>query len=102
MALYDTLGAEAMEYIVNQVDMEFIVASPDKVANISRLKDKLPTIKTVIAMDDAVKQEDKDAAAKAGLVLHTFQDVEKLGQGLTEEEHAGPEPDDIATICYTR
>ncbi|KAI7879036.1 acetyl-CoA synthetase-like protein [Lichtheimia hyalospora FSU 10163] len=101
VALYDTLGAEAMEYIINQVDMEFIVASPDKVGNIARLKDRLPTIKTVIAMGDTIKQEDKDAAAKAGLVLHTFQDVEKMGQGLTEEEHAGPEPNDIATICYT-
>ncbi|KAI9318729.1 hypothetical protein BX666DRAFT_2026157 [Dichotomocladium elegans] len=101
VALYDTLGADAMEYIVNQVDMEYIVAQPDKLSNLTQLKARLPTIKTVIVMDDSVKEADKQAAVDAGLVVHTFAEVEKMGEAVTEEEHEGPQPEDIATICYT-
>lgn len=101
VALYDTLGAEAIEYIVNQTDMEYIVASADKLANITRLKAQLPTIKTVIIMDDAVDPTAKQNAESAGLQVYTFNEVEKLGEGVTEETEL-PKPEDIATICYTR
>ncbi|KAI8139562.1 hypothetical protein BJV82DRAFT_646093 [Fennellomyces sp. T-0311] len=101
VALYDTLGAEAIDYIVNQTDMEFIVASADKLANITRLKERLPTIKTVIIMDgDALKEADKKAAQDAGLEVYTFGEVEKKGESITEETEL-PKPEDIATICYT-
>lgn len=103
VALYDTLGPEAIDYIVNQVEMEFIVASADKLRNIVRLKERLPTIKTVIIMDQQnIKADDKEAAAQAALAVHGFQDVEKMGQDVTEEERIEPKPEDIATICYTR
>ncbi|KAG2224348.1 hypothetical protein INT45_006748 [Circinella minor] len=102
VALYDTLGAEAMDYIINQVEMEFIVASADKLQNIVRLKERLPTIKNVIIMDeDNIKAADKEAAQQVGLIVHSFQEVEKIGEGITEEEHVEPTPEDIATICYT-
>ncbi|KAI9260714.1 hypothetical protein BDA99DRAFT_551965 [Phascolomyces articulosus] len=102
VALYDTLGAEAMDYIINQVEMEFIVASSDKLQNIVRLKERLPTIKTVIIMDEeGIKASDKEAAQHAGLAVYSFKEVEKIGQGITEEERVEPKPEDIATICYT-
>lgn len=85
--------------------MEFIVASADKLQNIVRLKERLPTIKTVIIMDQQnIKAADKEAAAQANLAVHGFQDVEKLGQDVQEEQEGRTEakPEDIATICYTR
>lgn len=102
VALYDTLGAEAIEYIVNQTEMEFIVASADKLNNITQLKSRLPTIKHVIIMDhDNLKEADKKAANEAGVEVHTFQQVEKIGEAIKEETEL-PKPEDIATICYTR
>ncbi|KAI9245226.1 hypothetical protein BDA99DRAFT_447971 [Phascolomyces articulosus] len=101
VALYDTLGAEAIDYIVNQTEMEFIVASADKLANITRLKERLPSIKTVIVMDgDNLKEADKKAATDVGLSVHTFQQVEKMGESIKEETEL-PKAEDIATICYT-
>ncbi|KAI9318190.1 hypothetical protein BX666DRAFT_2026598 [Dichotomocladium elegans] len=101
VALYDTLGAEAMEYIVNQTEMEYIAASADKLGNITQLKSQLPTIKTVIILDDKnLKESDKQAALDAGLEVHTFAEVEKKGSAIKEETEL-PRPDDIATICYT-
>lgn len=104
MALYDTLGAEAIEYIVNQTNMRFIVASADKLANITRLKaTRLPTITTVIIMDDAMNEDDQQKALEAGLAVHTFKSVEEMGaKNEVTEETALPSPEDIATICYTR
>jgi long-chain acyl-CoA synthetase len=101
VALYDTLGAEAMEYIVNQTNMEFIVLSADKIKNITSIKEKLPTIKTLVVMDDSVDDNQKKLAENAGVKLYTFKDVEKLGKEIKQETEL-PVPEDIATICYTR
>lgn len=101
VALYDTLGAEAMEYIVNQVDMEVIVLSADKLDNITKLKAQLPSIKTIIVMDDSIPQASKETAEAAGLNVYTFREVEALGAPITEETELAT-ADDIATICYTR
>lgn len=101
VALYDTLGAEAMEYIVNQVDMEYIVLSADKLDNITKLKAQLPSIKTVIVMDDTVEPASKESAEAVDIKVITFREVEALGAPITEETELA-KADDIATICYTR
>ncbi|KAF7728420.1 Long chain acyl-CoA synthetase 7 peroxisomal [Apophysomyces ossiformis] len=101
VALYDTLGAEAIEYIVNQTDMEFIVSSADKLKNITRLKSQLPTITKVIIMDDTVDATEKKEAEDVGLTVYTFKEVEQMGEGYQGEESPLPTADDIATICYT-
>ncbi|KAG0165207.1 hypothetical protein DFQ28_001503 [Apophysomyces sp. BC1034] len=100
VALYDTLGAEAIEYIVNQTNMEFIVLSADKLKNIIRLRAQLPTIAKVIIMDDVVDATEKQEAEDAGLGVYTFKEVEKMGEGVKEDSDL-PDPQDIATICYT-
>ena len=101
VALYDTLGAEAMEYIVNQTDMEYIVLSADKLDNIVKLKAQLGSIKTVIVMNETVDAEKKQAAERTVLKVYTFKEVEELGASVKEETEL-PKPEDIATICYTR
>lgn len=101
VALYDTLGAEAMEYIVNQVDMELIVLSADKLDNITKLKAQLPSIKTIVVMDDSIAPASRESAEAAGFNVYTFREVEALGAPITEETELAT-ADDIATICYTR
>lgn len=101
VALYDTLGAEAMEYIINQTSMEYIVLSADKLDNIVRLKSQIATISTAIVMDDEVDDAKKAEAEAAGIKVYTFRQVEKIGSEVTSESDL-PKPEDIATICYTR
>ncbi|ORX48261.1 acetyl-CoA synthetase-like protein, partial [Hesseltinella vesiculosa] len=100
VALYDTLGAEAIEYIVNQTDMKVIVTTSDKVKNITQLKDRLPTVKHIVTMDAQVDSADKQQAEQAGLSVHLFKDVETLGAS-SQQDTPLPKSDDIATICYT-
>jgi long-chain acyl-CoA synthetase len=101
VALYDTLGEEAIEYIVNQTEMKYIVATSDKVKRLVGLKNILPTIQHIIVMDDYEIASDREAAKAAGIELRTFTEVEKLGEDAPEEDDL-PSPQDIATICYTR
>lgn len=101
VALYDTLGAEAMEYIINQTSMEYIVLSADKLDNIIRLKSQIATISTAIVMDDEVDDAKKAEAEAAGIKVYTFRQVETIGSEVTSESDL-PKPEDIATICYTR
>lgn len=101
VALYDTLGAEAMEYIINQTSMEYIVLSADKLDNIVRLKSQIATISTAIVMDDEVDAAKKAEAEAAGIKVYTFRQVETIGSEVTSESDL-PKPEDIATICYTR
>jgi hypothetical protein len=50
--LYDTLGEEASEFILNQTQSPIIVASVDHVPHLIKMKDKLPSLKIIVSMDD--------------------------------------------------
>jgi long-chain acyl-CoA synthetase len=64
VTLYDTLGKEAIEYIIEQTEMKTIICSADKVKTLIELKKdgKLNSTTTIIYFDDA-KKEDIEAAA---------------------------------------
>ncbi|KAF9360084.1 hypothetical protein BGX34_007964 [Mortierella sp. NVP85] len=97
--LYDTLGFNAIEYIVNQTDMQIIIASPDKASVILALKPKLPSVKTIIVMGD-VDEALKTEARLLHVDVVSWTDVERDGR--ERPVHAiHPTEDDIATICYT-
>jgi len=51
VALYDTLGEEASEFILNQTQSPIIVASVDHVPHLIQMKDKLPYLKIIVSMD---------------------------------------------------
>ncbi|KAI8884198.1 acetyl-CoA synthetase-like protein [Backusella circina FSU 941] len=100
VALYDTLGEEAIKHVVNETDMQFIVTTSDKIENIIRLQPYLPTLKTLISMDNDVAPELIEKAKSHGLSIFTFKQVEELGSEVDEESDL-PTSEDIATICYT-
>ena len=52
VALYDTLGEDASEFILNQTQSPIVVASIDHVPHLIQMKHKLPSLKIIISMDD--------------------------------------------------
>ena len=52
VALYDTLGEDASEFILNQTRSPIVVASLDHVPHLIQMKHKLPSLKMIISMDD--------------------------------------------------
>ncbi|KAG0056521.1 hypothetical protein BGZ83_004544 [Gryganskiella cystojenkinii] len=97
--LYDTLGVPAIEYIVNQTEMEVVVASADKASILLNMRSALPSVKTVIVMgplEDRLVVEGKEM----GVQVLAWTDVER--SGLDKPVPANPpKADDVASICYT-
>jgi long-chain acyl-CoA synthetase len=99
--LYDTLGDEALEYIIHLTDMRFIVLTANKIGNVIALREKVPKLKTLIVMDHSrVDPHLRDDAAKVGLEVISFDEVKKLGSSnVKDRSKTGLET--IATICFT-
>jgi long-chain acyl-CoA synthetase len=97
--LYDTLGAEAIEFIVNQAELKIITATKDKAKIIIKLKPKLPTVEHLIIMDGADADLISSGTA-AGIKVVSFLQVEQEGSASLADP-VPPTGETIATICYT-
>ena len=101
VSLYDTLGAEATEFIVGQTELPTLFTSQDKIAVIAKLKNDgmIQTVENVVSFDP-LEEGDKDIAAEAGINLFTFEELIQYGEGI-DVELTPPTKDDIYTFCYT-
>ncbi|KAJ3357616.1 Long-chain-fatty-acid--CoA ligase 6 [Allomyces javanicus] len=97
--LYDTLGDEAIEYIINQTEMRVCFATYDKAQKLIKLKAKLPTLDTVVVMDTFPDTFIPDAKA-FGVDVIAITALEAQGAQVVTEPNR-PGPNDCATICYT-
>lgn len=102
VALYDTLGTEAVIFIMHQTEMAYILGSADKISRILSLKSQLPNVKYFISMDDEWDESVKSKAEEVGVQIISFRDVEKLGKDEPKDNVRLSLSEDIATICYTR
>ncbi|KAI9594291.1 hypothetical protein BDF19DRAFT_445496 [Syncephalis fuscata] len=123
VALYDTLGPETIEFILNHAEVQVLALSADKILNILQLREKLPQLKGLICMDSLDTFSEltpaptatgapfpgsmpvpghvlRAWAAEKGLKLIDYAELEAFGH-----EHPAaarnPVSDDIATYCYT-
>ncbi|RKP12653.1 hypothetical protein BJ684DRAFT_20818 [Piptocephalis cylindrospora] len=113
VALYDTLGPKAAEYIVNHAEIPIIVAAGDKLPLLLASAEAMPSLKIIISMDplDAPLSSLPPGYAdtrsllnawskRAGIQILEFSEVEALGQK-NPHVHIPPSPKDICTLCYT-
>ncbi|RUS76771.1 hypothetical protein EGW08_015478 [Elysia chlorotica] len=98
--LYDTLGDEAVDFIVNQADLSAIIC--DKNVKAKTLLDRrkaFPVLDTIILMEPA--EEEIKAKAKAeGVRLLQMHEVETLGKD-NPTAPTPPKPEDLCMVCYT-
>ncbi|NXW23178.1 ACSL5 ligase, partial [Circaetus pectoralis] len=100
--LYDTLGPEAIIYIVNKADISIVVCDKPEKAQIlleNCEKEKTPCLKTIILMD-LFDKELKDRGAKVGVEILALQEVEELGRNNIREP-VPPKPEDLCIVCFT-
>ncbi|KAF3902003.1 S-dihydroxybenzoyltransferase [Arthrobotrys entomopaga] len=109
ISIYDTLGPSTTEFIINHGEIPTVASTVNHIPTLLGLKDKLPSLKYIIAMDSiddgelpgSRKQDLLDAWAKEkGVQIFSLADVEALGQK-HPRPLAPPSPDDIITINYT-
>ncbi|NXQ52257.1 ACSL5 ligase, partial [Anthoscopus minutus] len=100
--LYDTLGPEAIVYIVNKADISVVICDTPAKAEVL-LKNceekKTPCLKIIVLMD-LFDKEFKDRGAKVGIEILSLQEVEELGRNNIREP-IPPKPEDLSVVCFT-
>ncbi|CAO3671821.1 unnamed protein product [Rhizopus stolonifer] len=110
VALYDTLGPDTVEFVINHAELETVICSGDHIADLLKIKQKLPNLKTIISMDTieevarpgVASKSDiiKAWAAEKGVSLLDFNTIELMGKK-NRRTYNYPTPDDLACIMYT-
>ncbi|NWV84025.1 ACSL1 ligase, partial [Dasyornis broadbenti] len=100
--LYDTLGAEAITYIVNKADLSLVFCDkPDKAKLLltSVEKGETPILNTIVIMEsfgvDLVER-----GRKCGVEVFSMRELEELGRA-HRQKPMPPKPEDLAVICFT-
>jgi long-chain acyl-CoA synthetase len=103
--LYDTLGADSVEYCVRQTEMKALLCSVDVFGALVEVAAK-GLLTTAILMDTAgAVAADRLSALRAqgqkvGLTVYTMEEVEALGKKHPTPPTL-PSGDDVAFFCYT-
>ncbi|XP_050392074.1 long-chain-fatty-acid--CoA ligase 5 isoform X1 [Patella vulgata] len=99
--LYDTLGTEACNFIINQAKLETVVCDTNaKVKNLlDRWKETKDTLKCIVCME-TMSDENQTKANANGIKTMLFSELEKLGKDNPVKENPAT-PDDLCLICYT-
>ena len=95
--LYDTLGKDACQFILNQTETTIVVVGARQFESFTAFAAQCPLIKTVIKIGNVSPEEaGKSISAK----LISFESLENEGANQPVDANP-PNPEDIATICYT-
>ena len=110
VSIYDTLGPDTTEYIINHASLTSVCTSVSHIPTLLKLSHRCPSLKLVISLDplssgDELPETSKKdllnaIAAENGIQIHYMGDVEAMGEASPMPYHA-PRPEDIVTINYT-
>ncbi|KZT69006.1 acetyl-CoA synthetase-like protein [Daedalea quercina L-15889] len=103
VALYDTLGKDSVEYIINHAETTVVFATSEHAQFLLKLAPSVPRLKMVVIMDD-IPTEAKDILVAWGkdknVQVLGLLDLEAMGAADLVEP-IKTRPDQLATICYT-
>jgi len=97
--LYDTLGLQALQYIINQVEMKVCCASNDKAKKLLENITSYPTLKKIIVYDP-IEEDLKKLADESSIEIFYFGDIEEEGKK-NIKEFILPKNETVGCICYT-
>lgn len=109
VSLYETLGPETTEYIINHCSLSCVVCSLPHIPTLLKLAPRVPSLKLIISIDplDAGEMAGHSklsllnaAASDLGIRIFSMTDVEALG-ARSGRAMRPPKGDDILTINYT-
>ncbi|KAJ0410358.1 hypothetical protein P43SY_002690 [Pythium insidiosum] len=99
VALYDTLGCDSTEYILNQTELPTVVCTEAELKRLLTIRTKCPRLQNVV-LSGAVDPVLEKQATDVGLRVYTIADLEIEGK-LNPRPLQPPKPSDLATIMYT-
>lgn len=97
--LYDTLGEQAVKFCVQQTELTVLFVAEKTLSTYIGYLPETPSVRTLIKIG-SVTEAERAAASQHKVELLSYGELYAEG-----EEHPAPpnppEPEDIATICYT-
>jgi long-chain acyl-CoA synthetase len=99
IALYATLGPNAIEFIINHAEIGVIVAGGKHISSLIGVKKNCPTLRVLVSMDD-VDEETIAKGKQEGVTVVSMSTVESEGAA-SPVPHEPVTPDDLGTIMYT-
>ncbi|KAI9249485.1 hypothetical protein BDA99DRAFT_523921 [Phascolomyces articulosus] len=104
VALYDTLGPDTVEYVINHAELETVVCTKDHVVDLLKLREKIPQLKAIVCVDPFLNIEEERAmkgwAAEKGVQIVQFSELEERGKK-NPLPHNYAKRDDLACLMYT-
>ncbi|XP_028991187.1 long-chain-fatty-acid--CoA ligase 5 [Betta splendens] len=100
--LYDTLGAEALVFIIDQAELSTVICDNQSKAETllqNREKGQTPVLKTIVVMDP-YEPELVERGTKCGVEVVSMKDVEALGKNHLQNP-VPPKPEDLSIVCFT-
>lgn len=100
--LYDTLGTDAITYIVNKAELSVIFADKPEKAKLllEGVENKLTPCLKIIVIMDSYDSDLVERGQKCGVEIIGLKALEDLGR-VNRTKPKPPEPEDLAIICFT-
>jgi long-chain acyl-CoA synthetase len=97
--LYDTLGADAVKYIMNHAEITALFCTPDKLQNLLPQLSELPSVRLIVVVG-GTESLVPSLPSRSGIDIVPYSRLK--AQGLADtRSFIPPRPHDVATICYT-
>ena len=77
---YDSLGAQALVFVLNQTNVTTMCLEKTNFDLLLKIKDQAPNLKNIVIFDADLPEEKKKKAEDLGLKVYQFYDVVKAGQ----------------------
>ncbi|XP_017294320.1 long-chain-fatty-acid--CoA ligase 5 [Kryptolebias marmoratus] len=100
--LYDTLGPEALVFIIDRAEISTVLCDNQKKAETlleNREKGHTAVLKAIVIMD-AFSPELVERGTKCGVDVVSMEDVEGLGKRNLQKP-VPPKPEDLSIVCFT-
>ncbi|KAK4378964.1 hypothetical protein RND71_000826 [Anisodus tanguticus] len=97
--LYDTLGPDAVKYIVNHADVQAIFCVPTTLNTLLTFLSEIPSVCLIVVVG-GIDEHLPSLPSTTGMKLLSYTRLLSQGRS-TMQPFCPPRPEDIATICYT-
>ncbi|KAK4798830.1 hypothetical protein SAY86_031156 [Trapa natans] len=97
--LYDTLGPDAVRYIVNHAAVQAIFCVPQTLNLLLSFLSEIPSVRLIVVVG-GIDEQMPLLPSSTGVKVLAYSKLLSQGQSNLQPFNP-PKPDDIATICYT-
>lgn len=95
--LYDTLGDEAINFILLQTELKLVVC--DDSAKALHLMNSSSSLKYIVVIEN-ISDEARARAQECNIQIHSMEQIKEIGKNNLSKP-VPPKTNDLATICYT-